>query len=97
MLLFGHLGITLALASGLDKIIASGKGKGFSRLVDYRLVLIGSMLPDIIDKPLGIAFPAALGSGRTVAHTFLFLFLLFCAGAVLYCEFFSRTHFPWKS
>ena len=26
------------------------------RLIDYRLVLIGSMLPDIIDKPIGQLF-----------------------------------------
>jgi len=39
-------------------------------LLDYRLVLVGSMLPDIIDKPLGgLVFREALESGRTYCHT----------------------------
>ncbi len=39
---------------------------------DRRAILVciaGSIVPDIIDKSLGLLFPAALGSGRTVFHT----------------------------
>jgi inner membrane protein len=52
--------------------------------IDYRLVMIGSMLPDIIDKPLWMVmssyFPLA---GRGYAHTFLFSFVLFISGVAL--------------
>jgi inner membrane protein len=50
MLLFAHTGITL----GTAKVMARAAGwreKGLPALLDYRLVLIGSMLPDLIDKP----------------------------------------------
>ncbi len=41
-------------------------------------MLIGSMLPDIIDKPLGgLICKETLGNGRTYAHTLLFLLLPF--------------------
>src|SRR6058998_839926 len=39
--------------------------------IDYRLVLLGAILPDLIDKPL--AYVTGLDS-RLWAHTFLFLF-----------------------
>lgn len=75
MLLFGHLGITLAVTQTFA-VLWQGK-KRFSESIDYRLVLLGSMLPDIIDKPLGgFIFKDTLGSGRTYAHTLIFLLLL---------------------
>jgi inner membrane protein len=37
--------------------------------LDVRLLLLGSMLPDLIDKPLGYLY---LNSGRTISHTLLF-------------------------
>ena len=39
-------------------------------------VLLGSMLPDIIDKPLGELRFGTPAMGRTIAHTLLFLLLL---------------------
>lgn len=52
--------------------------------IDYRLVLIGSLLPDILDKPswlitLGDIFP----SGRAYGHTLLFSMVLFVCGLML--------------
>jgi hypothetical protein len=53
--------------------------------LDYRLVLLGSMLPDLIDKPLGIyLFGDVFGSGRIFAHTALFSLALIVAGVLLY-------------
>ncbi len=49
--------------------------------IDYRLVLVGSLLPDIIDKPLGIIL---LGNGRAFAHSLLFNFILISIGIWLY-------------
>jgi len=46
------------------------------RLFDLRLFILGSMLPDLVDKPL-ILFT---GNGRMFAHTLLFAALLLAAG-----------------
>jgi len=62
MFLLGHLGIGLGLAWLLS-------WKSPTR-IDYRWVLFGAILPDLIDKPLG--FLTGLDS-RLWAHTFLFL------------------------
>jgi membrane-bound metal-dependent hydrolase YbcI (DUF457 family) len=56
-----------------------------ARLVDIRVLLIGSLLPDIIDKPLGhLIFRHALSNGRVYAHTLLFLLLITAGGGWLY-------------
>lgn len=60
--------------------------------MDIRLLLIGSLLPDIIDKPVGIFFfREAISSGRIFCHTLLFLFLVTMAGVYLYRSQ-GRTH-----
>lgn len=65
MFLLGHLGIGLGLAW-----VLSGRS---SVRIDYRLVLLGAILPDLIDKPL--AYLLGLDS-RLWSHTFLFLFAI---------------------
>jgi len=55
------------------------------KYADIRILVIGSMLPDIIDKPLGLYFlKNVFNSGRIFAHTLLFLILLIAIGAILY-------------
>ena len=66
--MFAHLGLTLA-------------GSRLMRGPDLGFVLLGSMLPDIIDKPLGEVLFGTPAMGRTIAHTLLFLLLL---GAVAF-------------
>lgn len=57
----------------------------FATWIDYRLILLGSMLPDIIDKPLGTWFLRdILSNGRVFSHTLLFAVLLAAAGMYLY-------------
>lgn len=57
----------------------------FARKVDYRLLFVGSLLPDIIDKPLGLFFLRdAISNGRIFSHTLLFLILGTLAGICLY-------------
>jgi|WetSurMetagenome_2_1015567.scaffolds.fasta_scaffold01215_20 hypothetical protein len=63
MLLFAHLGLTLAAARPFR-----------SAALGY--VLLGSMLPDIIDKPLGELIFGTPNMGRTICHTLVFLMLL---------------------
>ena len=53
--------------------------------IDIRLLLIGSLLPDIIDKPIGhFFFQATISNGRTIGHTLIFLILITLAGLYLY-------------
>jgi membrane-bound metal-dependent hydrolase YbcI (DUF457 family) len=84
MLVFAHVGITLGLARSLEYLIHKGKDVKPSQRFDYRLVAVGSMLPDIIDKPLsGLILSETAGGGRIYAHTLLFLLLVLIA-AVFY-------------
>ncbi|MGD0954847.1 MAG: hypothetical protein ABR985_21095 [Methanotrichaceae archaeon] len=61
--MFAHLGLTLAA------------GRLASR-ADLACLALGSILPDIIDKPLGLIVFGTPSMGRTVAHTFLFLLII---------------------
>ena len=54
-------------------------------ILDTRLILIGSILPDIIDKPLGtMLLRETLSNGRVFSHTIVFLGLLGLAGLYQY-------------
>ncbi len=58
--------------------------RSWIRGIDYRLVLVGSILPDIIDKPVFLLFGnTATLSGRDYAHTLLFTLVLLIGGLVL--------------
>ena len=51
--------------------------------LDYRILIIGSVLPDIIDKPLFLLFrESGMFTGRSYAHTLLFAILLLTGGIV---------------
>lgn len=71
MYALGHLGLGLGLAW-----LAAGRR---SSRVDYRLVLLGAILPDLIDKPLGFALGL---ESRLWAHTLVFLAAVLAAAAV---------------
>lgn len=74
MIFFGHVGLTGLTTKIAEKSI--GKMK-----IDYRVVLIGSILPDLIDKPIGrLLFAKTFNTGRVFAHTLLFIFILFGIG-----------------
>ncbi len=56
-----------------------------SHTVDLRILIVASLLPDIIDKPLGlIIFPQVFGTGRLFAHSLVFTAALGLAGVWLY-------------
>jgi inner membrane protein len=100
MLLFGHIGITLGVATVLanfpsfrTRLSTNPRQQRFRLspfhylvdLIDVRLLMIGALLPDAIDKPLGhVIFPEILSNGRTYCHTLLFLILLFSLGTWIY-------------
>ena len=53
--------------------------------IDIRLLLIGSLLPDIIDKPVGqFFFRDTFSNGRIFCHTLLFLIVITLVGLYLY-------------
>ena len=80
MLLFGHIGVTLGIFFGLAFFIPQ-----LRIIIDPTYLVIGSLLPDLIDKPLGmVIFSSTIANGRTIAHTLLFSFTLFLTGLYLY-------------
>lgn len=77
MLIFGHVGITIGLAKMIERAIRRTAKKDKFLNVHYGLVALGSMLPDIIDKPLGHIFlRESLNYGRIISHTLVFSALL---------------------
>ena len=53
--------------------------------IDIRLLLVGSLLPDIIDKPIGhFFFRETFSNGRIFCHTLLFLITVTLGGLYLY-------------
>jgi hypothetical protein len=74
MLLFAHLGLTLAAAKLVER---------FGLRPDLPIVLLGSILPDLIDKPLGYLIYGSMATGRIFAHTLLFLLVLVALAAIL--------------
>ena len=82
MLLLGHLGFTLAAGQAGEATYKRFSGRRFrsaAKLIDYRLLAVGSLLPDIIDKPLALLLLPDLFDGmtRNLGHTLLFSVLLF--------------------
>jgi inner membrane protein len=94
MLVLGHAGITLGAATllaGAVKYRREPKNSKLSWLsslssyIDIRILLIGSLLPDIIDKPVGrYFFRETFSSGRIFSHSLLFLVVIAAAGFYLY-------------
>ena len=75
MLIFGHIGLTIAIIYTFQRIRFPGLD------LDYRLVILGSLLPDIIDKPIGyIIFQKYYENGWIYGHTLLFSLLLLILG-----------------
>jgi inner membrane protein len=51
------------------------------RLFDIRFLLLGALLPDIIDKPASLLFNQAFhGNGRLFSHSLLFAVVMLSAG-----------------
>ena len=91
MLILGHVGLTLGTAALMAGV---HRGNRFSptawvtslgNYIDIRLLIIGSLLPDIIDKPVGqIFFKETFSQGRIFSHTLLFLILVTMGGLYFY-------------
>lgn len=56
-----------------------------ARYADIRLLLVGSLLPDIIDKSVGLyLFRETFSNGRIFSHTLLFLIIITAVGIYLF-------------
>jgi inner membrane protein len=94
MLFFGHIGITIGAASVVSQGLSRHKSgeikkaswfEPLARYMDIRLLIVGSMLPDIVDKPIGqYFFVDTFYNGRIFGHTLLFLIILATAGYLVY-------------
>ncbi len=96
MLLLGHVGITAGIIKGCAILAAPVKpdnNRWWHRMIsragaiDYRVVIIGSLLPDIVDKPVwfltNVATSITYLSGRDYAHSLLFNLALLAGGFIL--------------
>ena len=89
MLLFAHTGIALgaatAVAAAANRHEKTSWLASLSKYLDIRFLIIGSMLPDIIDKPVGqYLFRETFQNGRIFSHTLLFLVLVTIIGVIVY-------------
>ena len=59
--------------------------ESLARKVDIRAIFLGSLLPDIIDKPIGHGLLAgSLNNGRIFGHSLILLFIILLVGLILY-------------
>lgn len=80
MLLFGHIGITLGIF-----FVFSYFAPRLKTIIDPRYLAVGALIPDFIDKPLGmIVFASTISNGRMISHTLVFSITLFLIGLYLY-------------
>jgi membrane-bound metal-dependent hydrolase YbcI (DUF457 family) len=92
MILFGHLGLTYAAVAVAEKGGIKGKLEKFNKYIDYRLVFIGSILPDLIDKLIIFLIgDGTIHSGRIFAHSLLFTLLITGAGLLIW----KKSKKPW--
>lgn len=83
MLIAGHIGITAGVVKIYEKV-AKKKDTNKDNFIDYRIVALGSILPDIIDKPLvQIVYGLKNHEGHLIAHSFIFSTLLIALGVII--------------
>ncbi len=72
----GHMGLTVAVGLAVGFALKSSSPPSTRTWsIDYRLVMLGALLPDLLDKTLGLWLASEI-SGRTFGHTLLFAVLL---------------------
>lgn len=83
MIFFGHIGITIGTVKIYEKLSKRNINSVDTLNIDYRGVLIGSILPDLIDKPIGaFFFRNTFHNSRILGHTLLFSILLLIIGTI---------------
>lgn len=81
MIFFGHLGLTTGAVKLYEKCIPSKKDNIDKGYIDYRFVLVGAILPDLIDKPIGaILFRSTFHNSRIFCHSLIVSEILILIG-----------------
>ena len=84
----GKTTVSTPADSKVQESAASQRTSILSRLaerIDLRLLFVGSLLPDIVDKPVGqFFFRDVFSNGRVLCHTLLFLIIVTLAGLWLH-------------
>jgi hypothetical protein len=89
MIFFGHVGPTTLILKAYDKVTQ----KENRQVIDYRFVAIGSILPDLIDKPIGgFFFRNEFHNSRLFGHTLLFSGILLVIGLFLMIKNKNRSN-----
>lgn len=84
MLIFGHVGITTGIIKIYEKATKRKNLKN-NNFIDYRIVMLGSLLPDIIDKPIvEIIYGLQNHEGHFIAHSFIFSGLMIIIGIIIF-------------
>lgn len=78
MFLLGHIGISLGIVYSLASLSPLRKkgnsGTSFTGNIDFRLVIIAAILPDIIDKIVGmIILKDEISNGRLFMHSMVII------------------------
>ena len=89
MIFFGHIGPTTLVLKAYDRLTEK---KDLTK-IDYRFVVLGSVLPDLIDKPIGaFFFRNQFENTRLFAHSLLFSGILLLIGLYLMIKNKKRTN-----
>ncbi len=86
LFVFGHVGLTIGAAYASRAAASRWRKHAVAFSMDFRLVVVGSMAPDLIDKPLGLWIAPDLvdNSLRSVAHTLVFAVSLLSLGLTIW-------------
>ncbi len=88
MLILGHVGIALGatqICEAACNRLASRRIGVALRLVDYRFLALGAILPDLIDKPLAwLILPDVIEATRSFGHSLILLLVVFSLGYISY-------------
>ena len=84
MFVFGHVGLTISAFTAYSWVDRKWRPDRSWPTFDYRAVIVGAMLPDIVDKPLGLWIAPDLvdRSLRSIAHSLLFGLLVLAIGGL---------------
>jgi inner membrane protein len=82
MIFFGHIGITTGIARFYEKIFKKNKLKN-NLDIDYRFIILGAVLPDLVDKPIqAVVDRGIVLEGKLIGHTLLFALFFIIMGYI---------------
>lgn len=85
MILLGHVGLTTGAFKVFEKTTLYKNKIRNTENIDYRIVIIGSLMPDIIDKPLGaFLLRDYFHNSRIFTHTLFVSALILVSGVWFY-------------